>query len=243
MSSSSLSDTFKENEVSSSLENDVPPPSDAVDTAFDTQETQVADGVRDSRKQQNKIAAKKLLETLYERFPKVFMRPGHGKPVVLAVGLHKELQPLLAEWGFDNATLRMALSWYTRQLRYQRALIDNTHRIALNGEAAEEITEEQKKLALEKVTEIENWLQVNRPQALMPKPKANKPEAKTHSKFTKTKSTSKARQPSEGQTKPNSTYPKLSSSASGNRDRKVNTTNRNLSNDKLQSLMEKFNQH
>ncbi len=108
--------------------------------------------------------AKSLLLKLTETYPDIFPKAGTGRPVALAIGLHKSLLPIVKAWGFDGTVLRSALSWYTKQLRYQRALVNSEFRINLDGTHGEVITPEQKEHARLKITETENWLAENKPE-------------------------------------------------------------------------------
>lgn len=111
-----------------------------------------------------RIDAKSLLLRLTETYPDIFPKAGTGRPVALAIGLHKSLLPIVKEWGFDGTVLRSTLSWYTKQLRYQRAIVNSEYRVNLDGTQGEIITQEQKEHARLKITETEKWLVENKPE-------------------------------------------------------------------------------
>lgn len=109
-------------------------------------------------------ASRNLLAKLSEEYPAIFPHPKDGRPVALAIGIHKQLIPIITEWGFSAVNLRSALSWYTKQLRYQQAIVHAEHRLNLDGTAAEVIDEEHRTLAKENVERIQALLAKKRPQ-------------------------------------------------------------------------------
>lgn len=117
-----------------------------------------------NRKDKARNDAKLLLIKLSESYPAIFPKAGTGRPVALAIGLHKSLLPIAKEWGFDGVIVRSALSWYTKQLRYQRTVANAQFRINLDGSQAEEITDDQKVHARQKITETESWIAENKPE-------------------------------------------------------------------------------
>lgn len=164
-----------------------------------------------------------LLAKLAEAYPKIFPHPKDGRPVALAIGLHKELQPIVKEWGFSPATLRSALAWYTKQLRYQNAVLHATHRTNLDGSDAEEILEEHKTLAKENIAKIEAWLSENRPDAL----KRTEPKKRTQ----------KPRRQGQAKRRPNNNAGRNDKAAG-----KSAPANTQTLDEKMQSLLDKFNQ-
>lgn len=155
-----------------------------------------------------------LLAKLSEEYPDIFPHPKDGRPVVLAIGLHKELVPIVQEWGFSGATLRSGLAWYTKQLRYQRALVHAKYRTNLDGSQAEEILDEHREVAKAAIEKIEQWLAKNRPEALKrEEPKKRTPKGRNSSRPKAEKKSAKS-----------APKPKMSLD------------------EKMQSLMEKFNQ-
>lgn len=109
----------------------IPPPSDARPT---TKEQALA-----------------LLERLVETYPTAFRPFGEREIRPLKLGIHKDLMPAIREWGFSAAALKYAMGMYTRQLRYQFALLKSDGRIDLQGEAAGEISEAHRQTARAKV--------------------------------------------------------------------------------------------
>ena len=86
-----------------------------------------------------------LLKTLQERFP-VFR---DFSP--LAIGIDKQLLVRLPE--LDRRALRTALRMHTNSLRYLKTIEKATHRIDLDGNSADEITETHRGHAVEVLRE------------------------------------------------------------------------------------------
>jgi len=83
-----------------------------------------------------------LMIKLCEQFPKTF-RMTDRKPV--KVGIHKDILAIMTGEGILSAfALRQALQWYTRGINYHLAILEQTHRLDLKGNAVEEITPAQK---------------------------------------------------------------------------------------------------
>ncbi|WP_153109014.1 ProQ/FINO family protein [Propionivibrio limicola] len=89
--------------------------------------------------------ARALLKTLEETFPVI---RDHAP---LAIGIDKQLIAKLPE--VNRKQLRVALSMHTNSLRYLKTLEKATHRLDLEGNPAEEITEEHRKHATEVLRE------------------------------------------------------------------------------------------
>ncbi|UNM95981.1 ProQ/FinO family protein [Ignatzschineria rhizosphaerae] len=130
--------------------------------------------------------SQQLLQKLSEEFPTIFPQPKDGRPVALAIGIHKQLIPVVTEWGFSAVNLRSALSWYTKQLRYQQAVVHAPHRTNLDGTDAEIIDDEHRNLAKENVEKIQAILAKKNPERAKRKadnraenraPKNRKPKA------------------------------------------------------------------
>ena len=108
--------------------------------------------------------SQQLLQKLSEEFPTIFPKPKDGRPVALAIGIHKQLIPVVTEWGFSAVNLRSALSWYTKQLRYQQAVVHAPQRTNLDGTEAEVIDDEHRALARENVEKIQAILTKKNPE-------------------------------------------------------------------------------
>lgn len=108
--------------------------------------------------------SQQLLQKLSEEYPTIFPQPKDGRPVALAIGIHKQLIPVVTEWGFSAVNLRSALSWYTKQLRYQQAVVHAPHRTNLDGTEAEIIDDEHRNLAKENVEKIQAILTKKNPE-------------------------------------------------------------------------------
>ncbi|MCP5420696.1 MAG: hypothetical protein H6970_14475 [Gammaproteobacteria bacterium] len=98
--------------------------------------------------------SRELLERLIDVYPVAFFRPSERKIKPLKRNIHKELSPIVRAWGYEVRVLKYTLGGYTRQLRYQQALLNETQRIDLQGQPVEEISETHKQLAREKVQAI-----------------------------------------------------------------------------------------
>lgn len=96
----------------------------------------------ESKKQDSPRA---LLKTLHERFP-VFR---DFSP--LAIGIDKQLLARLPD--LDRRSLRTALRMHTNSLRYLRTVEKSMHRIDLDGNSADEITEAHRGHATEVLRE------------------------------------------------------------------------------------------
>ncbi len=95
--------------------------------------------------------ARALLERLSETFPDAFRPPGDRSLKPLKLHIHKDLLPAIKDWGFDAVAMKYALGMYTRQLRYQIALLGNAQRIDLQGQPAGEVSEAHREKAREQV--------------------------------------------------------------------------------------------
>ena len=94
-----------------------------------------------------KTQSQALLKQLMETYPAAFIPFSERTVKPLKLGIHKDLKPLVAAWGFEAAALKIALSLYTRALRYQVALLKESHRIDLQGELADEISDANRETA------------------------------------------------------------------------------------------------
>lgn len=210
---------------------------DTTETIEPTTETvdNQAQSKREKMKQKQQ-AANELLARLSVEYPNVFPKAGQGRAVPLAIGMHKVLQPIVAEWGFNSMTLRAAMFNYTRQLRYQNALLYATHRLNLDGSQAEEIPQEQKDAAKEEIAKIEAWLAKNKPEKAqrLSEKKAQFAEKKQQARTTKPK-----------QRKPQGDKPFVKKEAKApqvRQETKTESTPKNLD-EKMQGLLSKFNQY
>ncbi len=101
------------------------------------------------KRNKRKFAATlKNLSTLSEMFPKAF--PQKGQPLIpLKVGtaddLKAEAQRL--EWDLSETAIQRVLSFWCSRPIYLKALERNSHRIDLQGNPAELISQEEKQLA------------------------------------------------------------------------------------------------
>lgn len=99
-----------------------------------------------------KAEIKTALKWLYEQFPLTF-NPKNIKPLKLHID--KDIYPYLEkENGPSKIKIRLALKYYTQNVHYLKALISGTHRYDLEGHQGEEITQEQKTFAQEKLERV-----------------------------------------------------------------------------------------
>ncbi len=185
---------------------------------------------------QKRQMANELLAKLSQEYPLIFPKAGEGKTVPLAIGLHKSLLPIMTEWGFNSIALRTAMYNYTRQLRYQRAILFATHRINLDGSLAEEITQEQKIAAKEEIAKIEKWLETHQPE------KAQK-LAEKKAQFSQKKRPEKTAHTKKNPTKKKSEQPKDSIEIKSKPAEHKSSNSSQSIEEKMQNLLSKFNQH
>lgn len=98
--------------------------------------------------------SRQLLGRLVETYPKAFFSQSARQVHPLKLGIHKDLQPVIKDWGYEPLALKLALAAYIRQLRYQIAITKEAHRVDLAGEPAGEISAEHRQKALEQVEAI-----------------------------------------------------------------------------------------
>lgn len=169
--------------------------------------------------------SRELLAKLSQEYPEIFPQQGKGRPKALAIGMHKALTPIVQEWGYSAATLRSALAWYTKQLRYHYAMLNETHRYNLDGSEAEAIEEEHKAVAKSEIERIEAWLAEHRPETL---------ERREANRAKRAKERAKRGEAKRPRRKSGAT-PQSSKSAAPKKDERTLE-------EKMQSLMNKFNQ-
>ena len=133
-----------------------------------TEETKPAD---DKDRSAPREQAKALLNQLIDTYPAAFIPFGERGVKPLKLGIHKDLLPIVKSWGFDPVALKIALSSYTRALRYQRALVKEAHRIDLQGEAAGEISDANRETAKTQIDQIEEKRKQNQQAEAAERPK------------------------------------------------------------------------
>jgi Activator of osmoprotectant transporter ProP len=111
---------------------------------------------RDTYVRRDQEASRKLLrETfhwLYKTFPKAFNRL---KPVPLKLQIEQDIFTKLPEEGdLSRKKIRLALKVYTRGEAYHKAIVDQEWRMDLNGNQAEQIQEDHKSYAKERLEKI-----------------------------------------------------------------------------------------
>ena len=103
-------------------------------------------------RQKKREGIKVTLAWLYEQFPSCFNQ-NELKP--LKLNIDKDLLPFLEkENSPSKAKLRDALTYYTNNIHYLKAVINGTHRYDLDGQQVEEITQKQKDFAHDKLEKI-----------------------------------------------------------------------------------------
>lgn len=91
------------------------------------------------------------LDWLYATFPQCFDR---ASPRPLKRRIEKDIYPHLPEdQSISRLTLRRAIAFYTRWVKYRKALTEATHRYDLEGKPVEEIQGEHKERAEDQVKE------------------------------------------------------------------------------------------
>ncbi|MCR5085429.1 MAG: ProQ/FINO family protein [Succinivibrionaceae bacterium] len=97
----------------------------------------------------------KVLERLYELFPKAFVREGGGECHPLKVGVVDDLRERIKAYPDLTITkVREALHLYTTRLRYLHCLFTEPKRVDLDGNPVEEVSKEHADFAREKFKEI-----------------------------------------------------------------------------------------
>lgn len=103
-------------------------------------------------KQKKKEEIKVALRWLYEQFPACF-NPEDLKP--LKLNIDKDLFSFLEkENSPSKVKLRDALTYFTSNVYYLRTIINGTHRYDLDGQQVQEITQEQRDFAHDKLEKI-----------------------------------------------------------------------------------------
>jgi sRNA-binding protein len=105
---------------------------------------------QDDKKEQRQRV---LYDWLFVDYPSVF---NSKNPVPLTKGIADTLLEQLPE-NVTKADLKSVLGWYCRRMNYLQALIKHPHRVNLNNEPVEAITDEEKTAAqqqLERYDEI-----------------------------------------------------------------------------------------
>lgn len=111
-------------------------------------------------KQNKKKTINLALTWLYEHFPESF-NLDNVKPLKLHID--KDIYPHIEQEGSPSRIkIRSALKYYTHNIDYIKALINGTHRYDLKGQQAEEITQEQKDFARDKLEEISNSIKTKK---------------------------------------------------------------------------------
>lgn len=105
-----------------------------------------------------------LLKQLIDAYPAAFFPFSERRIRPLKIGIHKDLRPVIKVWGYDQAALKIALSAYTRSLRYQYALLKEPHRVDLQGESAGDITDENRQIAQEQIKVLQERREQRRQQ-------------------------------------------------------------------------------
>ena len=138
----------------------------SVDTATDALDVAAEASADEAAKASSKAHhPRTILNRLAELYPNAFHADGR-KVRPLAVGILKELQAARegeAGHGLSMQDLRRALRYYTQGAAYHRAVARGEARINLAGEAAGEVTEEQKAHAAAKLVELEPKLPKREP--------------------------------------------------------------------------------
>ena len=120
-----------------------------------------------------KAQSQALLKQLMEVYPAAFIPFSERIVKPLKLGIHKDLKPIVMEWGFEPAALKIALSLYTRALRYQVALLKESHRVDLKGEPAGDISDANRETARAQIKVIKE-------KRKQQPAKAHKPRASSH---------------------------------------------------------------
>lgn len=124
-----------------------------------------AEAVADAGKPRAREQSRQLLGRLVETYPKAFLPLSARQVHPLKLGIHKDLQPVIKEWGYEPLALKLALAAYIRQLRYQIAITKEATRVDLDGAPAGEISDEHRQKAQEQVETIRATRKARQPAA------------------------------------------------------------------------------
>lgn len=103
-------------------------------------------------KQKRFLQMKSALDWLIQTYPACF---SWREPKPLKRRIEKDIfTNLPAELPFSRLSIREAVAYYTRSMKYKQALIDNSHRYNLQGEQVEAILPEHQQLAQNQLTEL-----------------------------------------------------------------------------------------
>lgn len=145
--------TFSSNKKKSIMKRDMqifPQPDSfkkVLDLAEPTQTIVLQRKEQSNQKSYRVSQAKELLEKLKLAYPKVF-NPKH--PLPLQIGGRKVVTVLYAN-DYPEKIVMQALRFWTSKLSYVNAVATSTYRYDLEGNAVEEITEEHRAFAKEKI--------------------------------------------------------------------------------------------
>ena len=94
---------------------------------------------------------RKLIDRLIEAFPAAFAIR-HRKP--LKLGVRDDLVPWAEKNDISTSKLSRAIRHYVSSKTYLKGTLENTHRVDLEGNLAEKVTDENRKYAEGKLKEI-----------------------------------------------------------------------------------------
>ncbi|MFP4155223.1 MAG: ProQ/FINO family protein [Halothiobacillaceae bacterium] len=98
---------------------------------------------------------REVIDRLIEAWPEVFTRdPRAVRP--LAIGILKQILAARPETldGLNSQAIRRGVKFYTSSIAYHRAMLNATHRVALDGSQADEITEDMREHARKELERI-----------------------------------------------------------------------------------------
>ena len=102
-----------------------------------------------------------MLELLFEKYPKAFIKGNKNKPLPLKIGISNDIldeNPEISATDLDHA-----MRYYTNALRYHKAMLQGTHRVDLNGETIEPISVLEKANARKCIAGIRKNFEKQRP--------------------------------------------------------------------------------
>ena len=103
------------------------------------------------RRKKMRMEDRKLIDRLIEAFPAAFAIR-HRKP--LKLGVRDDLVPWAEKNDISTSKLSRAIRHYVSSKTYLKGTLENTHRVDLEGNLAEEVTDENRKYAEGKLKEI-----------------------------------------------------------------------------------------
>lgn len=143
-------------------------------TPFKTEKDQNLETERNNTLCSNRENLLAAIQLLTEIYPECFS-PQHPKP--LRIGILNDIYSQ-GRWPHSKRFLRKTLAFYTGSSLYQRALLVETHRVAITGKVIDTVTEQQKMAAEARLQKLQEKKLAKKPKKQQSK--INNKEASDH---------------------------------------------------------------